>query len=256
MSPTPMRKKMPLAALVILLAVAIGGVGALPASAAATGAGASAGAATARVSAVVPAVPIATTAASTVVPVASAAASTPRSRELVEISGTVQGRGGTGKWAWTMTLSGARVWVLGYSRTVTTDALGRYSLSVNLPGMSLYDINEVRASRVNYEIGAVPLSSEVVQTRDFAGGYALLVKGTGLKVTVWRAGKKLKGATVSCFGKSARTGADGRATLSKLRLKPGVKYTATVAKKGLRTATFSFTSRPGNSIGKSVALRK
>jgi hypothetical protein len=254
MSPTRMRTNMPQAALVILLALAIGAFGALPSLAAAQGAGVPADAATAAVSPVVPATALA--APATAAPVATAAASVSRSRELVAISGTVFGRGGTGKWAWTMTLSGARVWVLGYSTTVTTDALGRYSLRVNLPGTSLYDVNEIRASRVNYEIGALPLSSEILQTRDFVGKYALLVKGTGLKVTVWRAGKKLKGATVSCFGKSAKTGANGKATLSKLRLKPGVRYTATVAKKGLRTATFSFTSRPGNSIGKSVALRK
>jgi hypothetical protein len=253
MSRMPMRKKMPLAAVVALLALAVGGIAALPAFAGPSRAGAAAVPShPAKALAATAAAASPGTAATPAATVAAAAAP----RELVEISGTVQGRGGTGKWAWTMTLSGARVWVLGYSKTDTTNALGRYSLKVSIPTDHLYGYNEIRASRTNYELGALPVSSEVVQTRDFFGRYALLVKGTGLKVTVLRNGKLVKGVTVSCFGKSAKTGANGEVVLSKLRLKPGVRYTATVAKKGFHTATFSFTSRPGNSLSRSVAIHK
>jgi hypothetical protein len=176
-------------------------------------------------------------------------------RDAVSISGTVQGRGGAGKYAWTAVLSGAKVWVPGHSATVTTNALGAYSLVADIPNDPYADY-AIRATRTSYDRRDLPVSTDSPQTRNFVGANALLVKGTTLRITVLRAGRTVRGATVSCFGKSVKSNTAGRATLTKLRLRPGVRYKATVAKRGFHRATVSFTSRPGNTVAKSVTIHK
>jgi len=184
-----------------------------------------------------------------------AASSHARGQLTLSISGTVRGKGGSGKYAWSVVRSGAKVSVPGVSGSTVTNALGNYSFKVTMPNSAYADYG-VRASRTNYNSRELALSSDSPQTRDFVGDKALVVKGTKLKVTVKKGTKAVRNAVVTCFGKSAKSSASGLATLKGLQLRPGMKYKATVAKKGFHSATISFTSRPGYTVVKTVKIHK
>jgi hypothetical protein len=181
-------------------------------------------------------------------------AATQRATVAISVTGTVYGRGGSGKYAWSVKLSGAQVRVID-STSTKTNSKGAYTLKARVPKGMAYGYAVVRASKANYLSAEQPLSDMAKQTRTFKGSNALLVKATTLKVTVSSGGGKVAGATVSCFGKSVKTNSSGVATLKTLRLKPGAGYTAKVTKSGYSAASVRFTSKPGGSVVKTATIR-
>jgi hypothetical protein len=185
---------------------------------------------------------------------ASSATAASRATVAITVTGTVYGRGGSGKYAWSVRLSGAQVRVVD-STSTKTNSKGAYKLKARVPRGMAYGYAVIRASKTNYLTAERPISDVSKQVRNFAGTRALLVKGTTLKMTVSSSGGKVTGATVSCFGKSVKTNSSGVATLKTLRLKPGTRYTAKVTKSGYSAASVRFTSRPGGSVVKTATVR-
>jgi hypothetical protein len=176
-----------------------------------------------------------------------------RATVAITVTGTVYGRGGSGKYAWSVRLSGAQVRVVD-STSTKANSKGAYTLKARVPKGMAYGYAVIRASKTNYLLAELPISDMSRQVRNFKGTKALLVKGTTLKMTVSSGGGKIAGATVSCFGKSVKTNSSGVATLKTLRLKPGARYTAKVAKSGYSAASVRFTSRPGGSVVKTATI--
>ena len=159
----------------------------------------------------------------------------------VTVTGAVIGYG-SGSSTWMKPVSGATIRVEGATETATTASDGIYSLIAIVPGGPTYYFGKViTASHPWYQTGHRLLTSEPMQVQTFL----LRVKGTKFVVTVKSGSKRVKGAKVSCFGKSATSNSHGVATLSGLQLKPQAKYTIKIRKSGYHNSNFKVTSKPG-----------
>jgi hypothetical protein len=170
----------------------------------------------------------------------------------VTITGTVLGKGGTGKTAWTVPVAGAQVKVDGSAQPATTDAAGRYVLVADVSASPTYQGIGITATHKSYVKKSSILGSANPQVQDFT----LTVAGTTLKVTVKAGRKAVKGAKVMVFSKSAKTNAKGLAQVRSLQLKPATKYTCTITKKGYKKAKFKFAAKPNGTVKKTVKLKK
>jgi protein-S-isoprenylcysteine O-methyltransferase Ste14 len=161
----------------------------------------------------------------------------------VTITGAVIGTGGGGSNAWSLPVSGATIAVQDAAQTATTVADGTYALILPFAPLD-YVGKAITATHPWYVSGRKLLGGDAFQVRTFL----LTVKGTKFVVTVKSGSKKVKGAKVACFGKSATTNKSGVATLSGLGLKPQTKYTVKITKSGYDTSKFKIGSKPGATV--------
>jgi len=169
----------------------------------------------------------------------------------VIITGTVTGIGGTGSRAWSMPLFGATITVQDAAETATTAVDGTYSLIATVSAAP-YSGKTITATRALYKTGKKLLGDGNPQVQTFR----LTVKSTKFQVTVKSGSKKIKGATVACFGKSATTNGSGVATLSGLQLKPQTAYTVKITKSGYKTMPFTAMSSPGGTVTFTKSISK